>query len=260
MTVARPRVRHDMSRERMRPQTPNRVRASAQTDILIVDLQPQAPQSGQRIRTTKPVAPDTQPRNGHRQSQHPGVRPGVPTRQAVGRSTNPRPWPKGHQAPLRAPVRNEDASMHTPLQTTVIALLLTTASFSAQAQTTPPPEVIEPDGICAQITIPDPDNPAPATIEVNDETDPDCHTPGIIYQQADDTVIDATVETTGTGLGHTLPSTRQNGRATWRRSRGERTTHVRGDHPHTPNQQHNIRMHHRNRARKRQRTARQNRF
>ena len=88
--------------------------------------------------------------------------------------------------------------MHTPLQTTVIALLLTTASFSAQAQTTPPPEVIEPDGICAQITIPDPDNPAPATIEVNDETDPDCHTPGIIYQQADDTVIDATVDTTAT--------------------------------------------------------------
>ena len=33
---------------------------------------------------------------------------------------------------------------------------------------------------------------------MNDETDPDCHTPGIIYQQADDTVIDATVETTGT--------------------------------------------------------------
>ena len=61
-----------------------------------------------------------------------------------------------------------------------------------------PPEVIEPDGICTQITIADPDNPAPATIEVNDETDPDCHTPGIIYQQADDTVIDATVDTTAT--------------------------------------------------------------
>ena len=72
------------------------------------------------------------------------------------------------------------------------------ANISAQAQTTPPPQVIEPDGVCTQITIPDPDNPAPATIEVNDETDPDCHTPGIIYQQADDTVIDATVETTGT--------------------------------------------------------------
>ena len=43
-----------------------------------------------------------------------------------------------------------------------------------------PPEVIEPDGICTQITIGDPDNPAPATIEVNDETDPKCHTPGII--------------------------------------------------------------------------------
>ena len=88
--------------------------------------------------------------------------------------------------------------MQTLLHMTLIALLLTTASFSAQAQTTPPPEVIEPDGICAQITIPDPDNPAPATIEVNDETDPDCHTPGIIYQQADDTVIDATVDTAAT--------------------------------------------------------------
>ena len=88
--------------------------------------------------------------------------------------------------------------MQTLLHLTLIALLLTTASFSARAQTTPPPEVIEPDGICAQITIPDPDNPAPATIEVNDETDPDCHTPGIIYQQADDTVIDATVDTTAT--------------------------------------------------------------
>ena len=88
--------------------------------------------------------------------------------------------------------------MQALLPTTLIALLLTSASFSTQGQTTPPPEVIEPDGVCTQITIPDPDNPAPATIEVNDETDPDCHTPGIIYQQADDTVIDATVETTGT--------------------------------------------------------------
>ena len=88
--------------------------------------------------------------------------------------------------------------MHTPLQTTVIALLLTTASLSAQAQTTPPPEVIEPDGICTQITIPDPDNPAPATIEVNDDTDPDCHTPGIIYQQAPDSQIDVQVDATAT--------------------------------------------------------------
>ena len=61
-----------------------------------------------------------------------------------GRSTNPRPWPKRHQAPLCGPVRIEDASRKTLFPTTPIALLLSAASFSAQAQTTPHPRSASP--------------------------------------------------------------------------------------------------------------------
>ena len=104
--------------------------------------------------------------------------------------------------------------MYALIPTTMTALLFAAASLSAQAQTSAvPPEVIEPDGVCTQITSPDPDNPAPATIEVNDETDPDCHTPGIIFQQADDTVIDATIETTGTDWATRCRALGKNGRA-----------------------------------------------
>ena len=48
------------------------------------------------------------------------------------------------------------------------------------------------DGICAQ--VPDPNN---AGALIDDDTDPDCHEPGLIYQEIPDTQIDLDVDTTG---------------------------------------------------------------
>ena len=84
--------------------------------------------------------------------------------------------------------------MYALLPTTLTALLLAAAAFSAQAQTPAPAEVIEPDGVCA--TIPDPDDPTGP--EIADKTDPDCYEAGVIYQQVPDTHIQATVKATAT--------------------------------------------------------------
>ena len=85
--------------------------------------------------------------------------------------------------------------MRTLLPITLTTLLLAATAVSAQAQTDPTnPNVVAPDGVCTRI-------PNPADLngpDIPDETDPDCHEAGLIYQQVPDTHIDAHVDTTGT--------------------------------------------------------------
>ena len=85
--------------------------------------------------------------------------------------------------------------MRTLLPITLITLLLAATAVSAQAQTDPTnPNVVAPDGVCTRI-------PNPADLngpDIPDETDPDCHEAGLIYQDVPDTHIDARVDTTGT--------------------------------------------------------------
>ena len=85
--------------------------------------------------------------------------------------------------------------MRTLLPITLTTLLLAATAISAQAQTDPTnPNVVAPDGVCTRI-------PNPADLngpDIPDETDPDCHEAGLIYQQVPDTHIDAHVDTTGT--------------------------------------------------------------
>ena len=85
--------------------------------------------------------------------------------------------------------------MRTLLPITLTTLLLAATAVSAQAQTDPTnPNVVAPDGVCTRI-------PNPADLngpDIPDETDPDCHEAGLIYEQVPDTHIDARVDTTGT--------------------------------------------------------------
>ena len=85
--------------------------------------------------------------------------------------------------------------MRTLLPITLTTLLMAATAVSAQAQTDPTnPDVVAPDGVCTRI-------PNPADLNgphIPDETDPDCHEAGLIYQEVPDTHIDARVDTTAT--------------------------------------------------------------
>ena len=82
--------------------------------------------------------------------------------------------------------------MRTLLPITLTALLMATGAIGAQAQTDPTnPDVVAPDGVCTRI-------PNPADLngpDIPDESDPDCHEAGIIYQQVLDSQIDVQVDT-----------------------------------------------------------------
>ena len=182
----------------MRPKTPNRRPRLARDRYTHRRLTAAGAQGRQEDRTTELTALDTQPRTGHRQSQHPGGKPGAPTRQTVAARQTLDPGPNATRR--RSAVRYGSRTLPGKL----CSRRPRSRSCSQQRASAPRRKPHPARGHRARRRMHTNHHPAirtipaPATIEVNDETDPDCHTPGIIYQQADDTVIDATVETTGT--------------------------------------------------------------